>query len=33
MNPGFVAFFVFVFAVGMGALWEIFEFAMDSISL
>lgn len=30
MKPGFVAFFAFVFAVGMGALWEIFEFAMDS---
>lgn len=29
MNPGFVAFFAFMFAVGMGALWEIFEFAMD----
>ena len=30
MKPGFVAFFAFLFAVGMGALWEIFEFAMDS---
>ena len=30
MNPGFVAFFAFLFAVGMGALWEIFEFGMDS---
>ena len=30
LNPGFVAFFAFVFALGVGALWEIFEFAMDS---
>ncbi len=29
MKPGFVAFFAFLFAVGVGALWEIFEFAMD----
>ncbi len=31
MRPAFVAFFAFVFAVAMGALWEIFEFAMDQI--
>ncbi|HVS12733.1 MAG TPA: hypothetical protein VMV46_02320 [Thermoanaerobaculia bacterium] len=31
MNPGFVAFFAFLFAVGIGALWEIFEFGMDSV--
>ena len=31
MKPGFVTFFAFVFAVCMGALWEIFEFAMDSV--
>ncbi len=30
MKPGFVAFFAFLFAVGVGALWEIFEFSMDS---
>lgn len=30
MKPGFVAFFAFMFSVGMGALWEIFEFSMDS---
>jgi len=30
MKPGFVAFFAFMFAVGIGALWEIFEFSMDS---
>lgn len=29
MRPRFVALFAFMFAVGMGALWEIFEFAMD----
>jgi uncharacterized membrane protein YjdF len=31
MNPGFVAFFAFLFAVGIGVLWEIFEFSMDSL--
>jgi uncharacterized membrane protein YjdF len=31
MKPGFVAFFAFLFALGMGALWEIFEFAMDQL--
>jgi len=31
MNPGFVALFAFLFAVGIGALWEIFEFSMDSL--
>lgn len=31
MRPRFVAFFAFMFAVGMGALWEIFEFAMDQL--
>ncbi|MFN2436577.1 MAG: hypothetical protein ABR513_05760 [Desulfotignum sp.] len=30
LKPGFVALFAFLFAVGMGALWEIFEFGMDS---
>lgn len=29
MKPGFVALFSFMFAVGMGAIWEIFEFFMD----
>lgn len=29
MKPGFVAFFSFAFAMALGALWEIFEFAMD----
>lgn len=31
MKPGFVAFFAFLFALGVGALWEIFEFTMDSV--
>lgn len=31
MNPGFVAFFAFTFALGMGALWEVFEFVMDQL--
>lgn len=29
MLPRFVAIFAFLFAVAVGALWEIFEFAMD----
>jgi len=29
MKPGFVAFFAFLFALGIGTLWELFEFAMD----
>lgn len=29
MQPRFVALFAFMFAVGMGAIWEIFEFVMD----
>jgi hypothetical protein len=29
MQPSFVALFAFFFAVGLGAIWEIFEFAMD----
>ncbi|MBT8103027.1 MAG: hypothetical protein KJO95_08665 [Gammaproteobacteria bacterium] len=31
MQPRFVALFAFMFAVGMGAIWEIFEFAMDQL--
>ena len=31
MRPRFVALFAFMFAVGMGALWEIFEFGMDQM--
>lgn len=29
MRPSFVAMFAFVFALAIGNLWEIFEFAMD----
>lgn len=31
MRPRFIALFAFTFAVGMGALWEIFEFSMDRL--
>ncbi|MCB1674973.1 MAG: hypothetical protein KDI01_01700 [Halioglobus sp.] len=31
MTPRFVAFFAFIFSVAVGALWEIFEFSVDSI--
>lgn len=31
MKPGFVAFFAFLFAIGIGMLWEIFEFSMDNL--
>jgi len=31
MKPGFVAFFAFLFALGIGTLWELFEFTMDSL--
>jgi uncharacterized membrane protein YjdF len=31
LRPRFVAFFAFLFAVAVGAIWEIFEFAMDEI--
>lgn len=31
MKPGFVAFFAFLFAVALGALWEVFEFSMDQL--
>src|SRR5699024_10767570 len=32
MQPGFVAFFAFCFALSIGAVWEIFEFAMDALA-
>lgn len=32
LAPSFVALFAFLFAVGIGALWEIFEFAMDQLA-
>lgn len=31
MRPRFVALFAFMFALGLGALWEIFEFSMDRL--
>lgn len=31
MRPRFVALFAFMFAFACGALWEIFEFAMDQV--
>lgn len=31
MRPRFVAMFAFLFAVTVGGLWEIFEFAMDQL--
>lgn len=31
MRPRFVALFAFTFAVSVGTMWEIFEFAMDQI--
>lgn len=31
MRPRFVALFAFMFAVSVGALWEVFEFSMDRI--
>lgn len=31
MRPGFVPLFAFAFAVAVGALWEVFEFAVDQL--
>ncbi|MEW6729286.1 MAG: hypothetical protein AB1332_08065 [Pseudomonadota bacterium] len=31
LRPGFVALFAFLFALGAGVLWEIFEFGMDRL--
>ena len=31
MKPGFIAIFAFMFAMGVGALWEIFEFVADIV--
>ncbi len=31
LKPGFVALFAFLFSIGIGTLWEIFEFAMDQL--
>jgi len=31
LKPNFIALFAFMFAIGIGAIWEIFEFSMDQI--
>ena len=31
LTPGFMALFAFTFAMAFGALWEIFEFTMDTL--
>ena len=31
LNRNFVALFAFMFAVGIGALWEVFEFSVDQL--
>lgn len=31
LNPGFIAFFAFLFSITIGTMWEIFEFGMDQI--
>jgi len=31
LSPGFIATFAFMFAMTVGVLWEIFEFAMDTL--
>ncbi len=31
LNPNFIALFAFMFAVGIGVLWEIIEFAADQL--
>jgi hypothetical protein len=31
LKPGFVALFAFMFAVGIGTIWEIFEYFMDQV--
>jgi len=31
MRPSFVALFAFLFSVGIGTFWEIFEFGMDEV--
>jgi uncharacterized membrane protein YjdF len=32
LRPGFVAFFAFCFALTVGTLWEVFEFALDELA-
>lgn len=31
LKPGFVAFFAFLFSLGFGVFWELFEYSMDKI--
>ena len=31
LNPGFVALFAFMFAIGFGVFWEIFEYGADQL--
>ena len=31
LHPQFIALFAFLFAIGIGTLWEIFEFFMDQV--
>jgi uncharacterized membrane protein YjdF len=31
MKPGFIAFFAFLFALGVGVFWEFFEYIADKI--
>lgn len=31
LKPGFVSLFAFLFALGMGTLWEVFEFSVDEL--
>lgn len=31
MKPGFVALFAFLFSLGIAALWEVYEFGVDSV--
>ena len=31
MKPGFIALFGFAFALALGAVWEIFEFSLDTV--
>ncbi|MBT8143038.1 MAG: hypothetical protein HKN88_09325 [Gammaproteobacteria bacterium] len=31
LNPGFVAFFAFLFSLGLGVIWELFEYIMDVV--
>ena len=31
LRPRFIALFAFLFAVAVGAIWEVFEFAMDQV--